>query len=113
MPEIRKVGGAEVTVCDIGTFAPGQTYEVSREDAEYLTSERDFLYVKEAEPEPETVSEDAADDAEPDEEADESDEDPALEDLTHDELKERAEERGIADEIDLRSKESIIDALED
>ena len=35
-----------------------------------------------------------------------------LEALSHDELKAEAERRGVAEEIDLRSKESIIDALE-
>lgn len=34
-----------------------------------------------------------------------------LSELTHDELKERAEAEGIDDEIDLRSKEDIVDAL--
>jgi len=32
---------------------------------------------------------------------------------SHDELKAEAEERGIADEIDLRSKDSIVQALSD
>jgi len=36
-----------------------------------------------------------------------------LEDLTHGELKAKAEEAGIADEIDLRSKDSIAEALRD
>ncbi|MDL5361356.1 hypothetical protein [Halalkalicoccus sp. NIPERK01] len=47
-----------------------------------------------------------------DEDAGEGD-DRDLEELTHDELKELAEERRVADEIDLRSKGSIIDALEE
>jgi len=34
-------------------------------------------------------------------------------DWSHDELKAEAEERGIADEIDLRSKDAIVQALED
>lgn len=34
-----------------------------------------------------------------------------LEDLTHDELKAKAEQAGIAEEIDLRSKDSIAEAL--
>jgi len=34
-------------------------------------------------------------------------------DWSHDELKAEAEERGIADEIDLRSKDSIVQALSD
>jgi len=46
------------------------------------------------------------------EDAPESDEEDAPE-PTHDELKERAEELGIADEIDLRSKESIKEALDE
>jgi len=36
----------------------------------------------------------------------------SLGDLSHDELKERARESGIAEETDLRSKDSIIDALQ-
>lgn len=34
-----------------------------------------------------------------------------LDDMTHDDLKAEAERRGVADDIDLRSKESIRDAL--
>ena len=68
--------------------------------------------VEEAEADPEAVPETLpkADESEAEPEP-ESDEDRALADLTHDELKELAESEGIAEEIDLRSKESIIDAL--
>jgi hypothetical protein len=39
--------------------------------------------------------------------------DPALDDMSHDELKAEAERRGIAAETDLRSKASIREALRD
>jgi len=52
-----------------------------------------------------------ADDSEGEEESDDTEGD--LEDLNHDELKAVAEEEGIADEIDLRSKDSILNALQD
>ena len=38
---------------------------------------------------------------------------PALDDMSHDELKAEAERRGIAAETDLRSKASILEALRD
>ena len=47
------------------------------------------------------------------ERSDETDGGDDLEDLTHDELKAKAEQAGIADEIDLRSKGSIAEALRD
>jgi len=40
-----------------------------------------------------------------------SDDDTPLEDLSHDDLKARAEEVGIADEVDLRSRGPILEAL--
>ena len=107
MVDVRKVGGAEVAIRDYGRYQPGETYAVDRETAEYLTSRSDFILVKGDDGTPEDTagndspSEDTADDGNAD-----------LADLTHDELKELAEAEGIAEEIDLRSKESIIDALE-
>jgi hypothetical protein len=38
---------------------------------------------------------------------------PSLDEMGHDELKAEAERRGVADDIDLRSKASIRDALRD
>ena len=42
---------------------------------------------------------------------DDSDDDVSLDEMGHAELKAEAERRGVADDIDLRSKESIRDAL--
>ena len=42
---------------------------------------------------------------------DDSDDDVPLDEMGHAELKAEAERRGVADDIDLRSKESIRDAL--
>lgn len=118
MPSVRKTGGPEVAIRDMGRFRPGETYEVDRETAEYLTSERDFLYVKEdtaggdGTPE-DTDASDAEDTTDGDVPSEDAPEQKALSELTHDELKDLAESEGIAEEIDLRSKESIIDALGD
>ena len=43
--------------------------------------------------------------------ADDGDDDVPLDEMGHAELKAEAERRGVADDIDLRSKESIRDAL--
>ncbi|UBF23450.1 hypothetical protein HRTV-28_gp12 [Halorubrum tailed virus 28] len=47
------------------------------------------------------------------EEADDSDDADDLEDLTIGELRDKAEDAGIAEETDLRSKDSIVEALRD
>ncbi|QCW03565.1 hypothetical protein [Natrinema pallidum] len=74
------------------TWERGDTREVTPERAEALLETHDYIEI--------------VDENETDRESSD------LADKTHDELKEIAEGRGIADEIDLRSKESIIDALE-
>jgi len=111
MPNVRKVGGAEVAIRDAGRFRPGETYEVDRETAEYLTGRDDFVLVKDDDGTPEDTTGDSvpSEDAEGD---GVTSEDTDLAELTHDELKARAEAEGIAEETDLRSKDSIIDALE-
>lgn len=88
------------------TWIRGETRNVSPDKADALLEAHDFM----------EIVDEATEGSDGDESSDESGdegESVALEDLTHDELKARAEERGIADEIDLRNKDSIIEALED
>ena len=56
-------------------------------------------------------SDDSGEQDDADAEAESDDGDVSLDELGHEELKAEAERRGVADDIDLRSKESIRDAL--
>lgn len=106
MPTVRKDAGPDVTIRGYGRFEPGNTYEVDHETAEYLTGRGDFTLVKE------DVTDVEYEDVDKEKEGEKSEaKADGLEGLDHEELKSRAEEIGIADDIDLRSKDSIIDGI--
>lgn len=102
MPFVRYRGGADYRLRNVGTFTEGDEREVDADTAAYLADVDGFEVIELEDSEPES---------EPDDESEESEDSENLDGLSHDALKERAEELGIADEIDLRSKASIIDGI--
>lgn len=115
----EQVGDEEAPPADQGaaeretdTVAERDTQTSQERDAETVTSE-DVDLTPEAdadEQQSDAESQDQDVDADVDLDVDSDDE---LAEMTHDELKALAVRQGIADEIDLRSKQSIIDALEE
>jgi hypothetical protein len=94
----------------------GDTYWYARDDFDATPSgpfhaDRDAVEVGEGErlrPINASVLPDDAEVGESDDDAEQS-----LDEMSHDELKAEAERRGVADDIDLRSKASIREALRD
>ena len=102
---IEKVRGGPYNSEATGYVSIGDRVDVSEGAAAYLCDDREeFDRVDDAH--------DVEFDEVEDSDAGDEDDDRDLEELSHEDLKDVAEERGVADEIDLRSKQSIIDGLE-